>query len=416
MVIKRIFGRHWLKCLGMVGIAAGGYLAGLTINPLAAQQPGPAPAPSSDKRVVAYIYGNIPVTREELGDFLINRGGHEKLELLVNRRIIEVEAARFNITVTAQEVQAALQENIASMNITMKDFTDRVLPHYHKTLYEWMEDVVKPRLLLGKMCHDRIKINEDDTKRTFENKHGDKRQPKIICWNKEDERRAIKEWDEARKGDAEFDAIAKRQATPALASGGGLIAPLGKYPDVEDDTCTKELYKLKNVGDITGLIETPAGIMCMKLFKIWPPEPPFCKVTDQALATMKAKNLPEAVLAKLVKMKDKEFSRADAEKELANVLTKEEVQQTKDFIVFHTGDMAISYARLKPAIEREAYDKKLSLEIPKFFNELKARAQPNLLLKGPPTTSELIEAARQEVQELQQTGGIQPGNTPPRKP
>jgi hypothetical protein len=418
MVIKRIFGRRWVRCLGLVGIAAGGYVAGLTINPLKAQQTGAAPAPASDKRVVAYIYGNLPVTREELGDFLINRGGHEKLELLVNRRIIEVEAARYNISVTAQEVQAALNENIESMNITMKDFTDRVLPRYHKTLYEWMEDVVKPRLLLGKMCHVRIKITDDDIKRSFENEYGEQRQPKIIIWKKEDggERRAIKDWDEARKGDAEFDAIAKSQFTPALASGGGLIAPLGKYPDVEDDTCTKELYKLKNVGDITGLLETPAGIMCMKLHAIIPPRPPICKITDQSLAAMKAANLPEAVLTKLLKMKDKEFSRLDAEKELANVLTKEEVQQTKDFIVFHTADMAISYAKMRPAIEHKAYDKKLSAEIPKFFTELKARAQPNLLLKGPPTTNELIEAARQEIQEIQQTGGIQPGSTPPRKP
>jgi len=121
-------------------------------------------------------------------------------------------------------------------------------------------------------------------------------------------------------------------------------------------------------------------------------------------------------LTKLLKMKDKEFSRADAEKELANVLTKEEVQQTKDFIVFHTGNMEISYAKMRPVIEREAYDKKLTAEIPKFFTELKARAQPNLLLKGPPTTNELIEAARQEIQEIQQTGGIQPGSMPPRKP
>jgi hypothetical protein len=278
-----------------------------------------------------------------------------------------------------------------------------------------MEDVVKPRLLLGKMCHDRIKISEDDIKRAFENKCGEKRQPKIICWKKEDERTAIKQWDEARKGDAEFDAIAKAQFTPALAAGGGLIAPIGPFPDVDDETCTKELYKLKKVGDITGLIQTPAGIMCMKLHAITPPEAPFCKVTDQSLAAMKTANLPDAVLTKLNPLKNKELSRAELEKELAKVLTNEEVQQTKDFITFHTGDLALSYSKLRPSIEHEVYDKKLTAEIPKFFTELKARAQPNLLLKGPTTSNEILEAARQEIQEIQQTGGTQPGSTPPRK-
>jgi hypothetical protein len=416
MMIQRIFGRRSVRCLGLAGVAVGGYVAGLTVDRVTAQQPGTAPLPSSDKRVVAYIYGNMPVTREELGDFLINRGGHEKLELLVNRRIIEVEAAKYKITVTAQEVEAALKENIDSMNITAQDFTDRVLPRYHKTLYEWMEDVVKPRLLLAKMCRERIKITDEDIKKEFENRYGERRQPKIICWNKADERRAIKDWDEARKGDAEFDTIAKSQATPALASGGGLIAPLGRFPGVDDETCTRELYKLKKVGDITGLLETPAGIMCMKLHAIIPPEPPYCKLTDQSLAAMKAANLPEAMLVKFTPLKNKELSRKQVEEELAKLLTKEELLQTKNFYLLHTGDPALSYDKMRPIIEREAYDKKLSLEIPKFFTELKARAQPNLLLKGPPTSTEIREAAAQEVHEIQQTGGVQPGSTTPRKP
>ena len=44
----------------------------------------PRPRPP-DKGVVACIYGNVPVTREELGEFLIARGGYEKVELVVNK-------------------------------------------------------------------------------------------------------------------------------------------------------------------------------------------------------------------------------------------------------------------------------------------------------------------------------------------
>ena len=43
----------------------------------------------SSQRVVAYIYNTIPITREELGEYLITRHGTEKLEMLVNERIIE---------------------------------------------------------------------------------------------------------------------------------------------------------------------------------------------------------------------------------------------------------------------------------------------------------------------------------------
>ena len=68
----------------------------------------PAAQPEPDRRVVGYLYGNVPITREELGDFLIARGGYEKLELLANKKIIEIECQRRNITVTTVEVQAKL--------------------------------------------------------------------------------------------------------------------------------------------------------------------------------------------------------------------------------------------------------------------------------------------------------------------
>ena len=48
------------------------------------------PFPQSDNanRWVAVIYGNVPITREELAEYLIERNS-DKLELLVNIKLIE---------------------------------------------------------------------------------------------------------------------------------------------------------------------------------------------------------------------------------------------------------------------------------------------------------------------------------------
>src|SRR5690349_10833924 len=92
--------------VGFLGLAAltvfwgrHGSLSRATANPpvppqAAAQHdspPPPAGGPSSDysHRVVAYIYDTIPITREELGEYLIARMGKERLGNLVNKRIIE---------------------------------------------------------------------------------------------------------------------------------------------------------------------------------------------------------------------------------------------------------------------------------------------------------------------------------------
>ncbi|MBN9119701.1 MAG: hypothetical protein J0I06_11185 [Planctomycetes bacterium] len=360
-------GRLLGRGLAFAGVAAAGYVFGITGEPLAAQpQPGlpgtpaapPAPlptggavrpnapgqpAPEPDRRVVGYIYGNVPITREELGDFLIARGGHEKLELLCNKKIIETEAARRGVTATAVEVRAGLEEDLRGLGINLKDFEKHVLPKYNKSLYEWVEDVIKPKLLLSKMCKDRVKVTDDDIRKEFENRYGERRQAKIICWSKEDLRAAQTQWDVARKGDAEFDSVAKMQADPNLAAACGLVKPIGRHSDGEDDTVVKTLYSMK-VGEISGIIEVKAGLMCIKCVAVVPPE---------------------------------------AGKALDD--------------------------KMKSALHRELYEKRMTAEIPKFFQELKAAAQPNLLLKGPPSAAEFREGVNQIIN---QAGGVPPGAAP----
>ena len=344
MALKALFGRRWVRGLGVAGAAAAGYAFGLTADRLAAQ--GPGPAPPADKRVVAYIYGSVPVTREELGEFLIARGGYEKLDLLVNKKIIEVEAAKRNISVTGTEVEAMLAEDLKGLGIGKDDFVKHVLPRYGKTLYEWTEDVIKPKILLGKMCHDRVQVADDDLRKAFENRYGERRQAKVICWNAQDLKAAQSQWAEARKGEAEFDRIARQQADPNLAASAGLIAPVGKYPDAEDDKCTRMLFALKP-GEISELFQTPAGIMCIRCQAVVPP------------------------------------------------------------------DTTVEFDKVKGGLEREVYDRKLSAEIPKFFGELKKVAQPNVLLKGPPSPKEIREGVMEGLNQLQQTGALPPAGPAP---
>ena len=100
--------------------------AGLAVMPAIAQPalaepPAPRPLPTSvnagpTRRVVAFIHGNVPVYRDELGDYLIARGGMEKVELLVNRRVIEAATARLRITVTPDEIEAGLNDDLRDAN------------------------------------------------------------------------------------------------------------------------------------------------------------------------------------------------------------------------------------------------------------------------------------------------------------
>lgn len=277
--------RQLVRGLAFASVAAAGYAFGIAGDRAVAQpgQPGALPpgpgAPAAkagaqsepDRRVTALIYGNVPVTREELGEFLIARGGHEKLELLVNKKIIEVEATRRGVTVTPTEITATLEEDVRGLGISRADFVKHVLPRYGKSLFEWTEDVIRPRLLLTKMCQGRVVVADEDVLKLYENRYGERRQPRLIIWNKNDLKTAQKQWDEARKSDADFRRIAKMQADPNLAAAEGLAKPVGKHPETEDDTVVKTLYSLKR-DEISGIIEVPSGLMCIKFAGEVPPE------------------------------------------------------------------------------------------------------------------------------------------------
>lgn len=340
--------RRFVRGLALAGAAVAGYAFGVTDPNAAAQPPAPLPAgmlpaaqptqptpaqPEPDRRVVAYIYGNTPITREDLGDFLIARGGHEKLELLVNKKIIEVEAARRKITVTPVEIQAALEDNLRELGIQKNDFVKHVLPKYGKTLFEWTEDVIKPRIMLTKMCKETVKVADEDVLKAFENRHGERRQAKIITWNESDHRVALKQWEEARKGDVEFDRIARMQADPNLASVAGLVKPVGKHPEGQDAIVVETLFKQK-VGEISGILKVPAGYMCVKCVAVLP---------------------------------------ADANAKLDD--------------------------KLKAELQKELFARKLELAIPMCFKELKERAQPNVLLKGPTSDAAFREGVNQIVNQ-----------------
>ncbi|MBX9627832.1 MAG: peptidylprolyl isomerase [Gemmataceae bacterium] len=308
-----------------------------------------------DPRVLAvFADATPPVTREDLGEFLIARGGYEKLEFLVNDRIIKAEAGRRNVAVTPEELEAAKQGYAKKLGVTVDDVVKHLLPKQKMTAFMWEQDVLVPELLMTKLCQDGVKVDDADLQKAFDNKYGEKRQAKIIIWPKDQPRAALREWDEVRKGatpeerDANFDRVARRQLDTNLAAAAGRVAPIGKNLDAENPLIETVVFQLK-VGEVSQLFETPAGIMCVKCDGVVPPAP------------------------------------------------------------------GVTLGQVKAGLEKEVYDRKLAKAIPAHFAGLKKAAAPNLLLKGPPTPKELREGAEHIAEQgADRAGGLPPGVPKPK--
>lgn len=218
------------------------------------------------RQVVAYYNGQTPITREEFGEFLIARHGAEQVECLINRLIIDKECQARGISVAPQEIETALKEDLKQMgSIDVKVFEKDYLGPYNKNLFEWKEDVIRPKLQMAKLCRDRIKVNEDELRIAYEAEYGEKLEGRMILWPAEQTKFALMEYTQLRDNPKTFEEKAKHQASSTLASHGGHIGPFGKRT-LGNQELEQEAFKLRE-GEMTTLVGTTEGNAVFKLEK-----------------------------------------------------------------------------------------------------------------------------------------------------
>jgi hypothetical protein len=298
---------------------------------------GAVPAGSNDynTRVVAFIYNNIPISREELGEYLIARFGKERVEFLVNRRIIEMECKARNINITDAEVDFQLEEDLKSFGptkLTREQFVNQVLRRFNKTLYEWKEDVIRPKLALSRLAAPRVTVSEKDLHDGFEARYGKKVECRMIVLQEATPPNVKTEiWTKVRKDEAAFEEEARKQFIPALAQNGGKVPPIHQH-----------------FGDP--------------------------KVEQIAF------NLKPGEVSEIIGMPDKSFVILKCDKHLPPDTTK-------------------NFDNERMALQKEIFEIKLQQEIPKVFKELRDHANPTILLRDQMREVDLVRDVTKELKE-----------------
>lgn len=263
---------------GMLVIGAVAFFLGRSIGlgQLGAQQPNAslgdpkaaaAANPYGDEysgRVVAYIYGNVPITRQDLAEHLISRYGPERIEFLVNRMIVERACKQAGIFVTDNEIEVQFQKDLRSFgpHMTAKLFQEQILSRYKKTIYEWKEDVVRQKLMLAKLVYPTVVVTEEDIHKGFEARFGPKVQCRMIVF--QNDQLAIKTWQAINSsGNIEkgFKEEAQKQFIPDLAATAGKIDPIHKH--FGDANIERDAFNLKpgQMSQVIGMPDKTAIIL-----------------------------------------------------------------------------------------------------------------------------------------------------------
>jgi RNA polymerase sigma factor (sigma-70 family) len=163
-------------------------------------------APPRDKPI-AVIFGDVPITREELAEHLIARMSARQLERYLNLRILEHEAKAKGIWVSDSEVDTHVKEEMKRLGYSEKAFREQVLGKQGMTMQEWKSDVARPQLLLKKLAC-KSQITDAEVRAAYEARYGDRIECRaIVMRSEEDARRAARR---IRKGDSTFEKEAER--------------------------------------------------------------------------------------------------------------------------------------------------------------------------------------------------------------
>jgi hypothetical protein len=182
--------------------------------------------------------------------------------MLVNKRIIDRACQEKGIDVTEAEIDSVLVDDLKSLNMDKKQFVDNLLKKYHKSLYEWREDVIRPKLQMKKLAQDRVTVTADDLAKAYEAYYGERVRCQMIMWPKSEMQIALKVWDSLRKDPKEFDKLARTQASAPLARVGGQLDPIARHT-TGDESLEQMIFSLEK-GEVSPVRETPEGIVVVK--------------------------------------------------------------------------------------------------------------------------------------------------------
>jgi hypothetical protein len=219
------------------------------------------------EQVVATAFGDTNITREQLGEYLIERYGAQKLELFVNRLVIERTCREKGIVVEDAEIEAALAENMKVLQAgKIEVFVKKALKPNHVTLYEWRHDVIWPKLVMTKLCQNEVQVTDNDLKKAFEAHFGEKVECQLILWKSGEEQYVRRRIYPTLQDEKEFNRLAKQQLSWELASREGrLEKPIARHT-TGSETLERAAFRLDE-GEISPVLTVPEGVAVIKCLK-----------------------------------------------------------------------------------------------------------------------------------------------------
>jgi hypothetical protein len=208
---------------------------------------------------VAAVVNGRQITLAQLADECITRHGSEVLDGEVNRKILQQELNRKQLTIDKPDIDSEVSRAADAYGFVTADgkpdmerWLKSVTEQPGATVDLYIRDAVWPSVALKKLVGTRVEVTDEDLRRGYESNYGERVEVQaVVCG---DQRQAQKVWEMARNNNTEpmFTELAQQYSIePSSRANGGKVPPIRRFggsPLIEE-----EAFKLK-LGDISGII------------------------------------------------------------------------------------------------------------------------------------------------------------------
>ncbi len=232
---------------------------------------------------VAATLNGQPVSLRELQEECINRHGIEVLDGEINRKILQQELTRRQLTVTEADLEAEIVRAADSLGFLTKDgkpdmeaWLKQVTEEQGVSVELYVRDAVWPTVALKKLVDDKVEVSEEDIKKGFVANYGERAQ--VLAIVLDSQRRAQEVWEMARRNPTEkfFGELARQYSIePVSKNNDGQVPPIRRYGGQE--TIEEQAFALKP-GEISGIIQ--AGNQSIILYSLGLTKPVIDNIED----------------------------------------------------------------------------------------------------------------------------------------
>ncbi|RCS50538.1 peptidylprolyl isomerase [Bremerella cremea] len=232
---------------------------------------------------VAAVLNGQPVSLRELQEECINRHGIEVLDGEINRKILQQELTRRQLSVTEADLEAEIVRAADSLGFLtqegkpdMEAWLKQVTEEQGVSVELYVRDAVWPTVALKKLVNNQVQVTEEDIQKGFVANYGERAQ--VLAIVLDSQRRAQEVWEMARRNPTEqfFGELARQYSIePVSKNNDGQVPPIrrhGGQPTIEE-----EAFKLKP-GQISGIIQ--AGNQSIILYSLGLTKPVINSIED----------------------------------------------------------------------------------------------------------------------------------------